>query len=349
PTDEAGSVGAALDAYANRVQQQQTELETRLRKQREETYQLFGVLESLQSAVIVQDGSGQITLMNAPARALCNGLAPAQLRATLQSSPATLQGRRYTLAVSALKSTGGHSGRVITLTAVDGTPAAAPIIKEAPAVTLTQALQVRGVALAELIEGMRDLSAPDDHSPALTPKPILLETLLWAAANEWRQVAQAAGLSLHVQLNVRGLVILADERRLRWALGNLLDNAVKYTLQGGVVILEVKEQAANHVIVRVRDSGVGISAPDLAQIGAGYFRGTPTTPDGHVIRVAGAGQGILAARQIIAAHNGTLELRSTVGVGTAVYIRLPLTDARALDLPLLPGDDEGETVQLPEG
>jgi len=146
----------------------------------------------------------------------------------------------------------------------------------------------------------------------------------------------------------RGLFILGDEKRLRWAIGNLIDNAIKYTLPGGSLTLEIKPEANGSAQLRIRDNGVGIQDDDRAHVFTRFYRGSPKTADGQIIRVPGMGQGLYITRQIIEAHGGKIRLKSSVGVGTAIYLALPLTAPVSMSLPIFEADMEGETVQLPE-
>jgi signal transduction histidine kinase len=205
------------------------------------------------------------------------------------------------------------------------------------------------LALQKMIVEMRELTGDEQQPPPIGKyRPISLETLLWACANEWRQVAQASGLTLHIIIEQKGLHVLGDEKRLRWAIGNLLDNAVKYTPAGGALTLEIKgEEHPGMAFMRVRDNGVGISHEDLQYIFTRFFRGTPTAADGTIIRVPGMGQGLSVAKTIIEAHGGSIKVKSTQGVGTAVYFALPITAAETMQLPTLQADYEGETMALP--
>ncbi len=84
-------------------------------------------------------------------------------------------------------------------------------------------------ALQKMIVEMRELLSGE--TPLVEPAARLLplETLVWAVANEWRQVAQAANLMVNVEVQRSGLTVYGDERRLRRALGNVVDNAIKYS------------------------------------------------------------------------------------------------------------------------
>lgn len=206
----------------------------------------------------------------------------------------------------------------------------------------------QAVALQRMIVDMREMDSVDTLSVQRRQRPLAVETLVWAVANEWRQVAKASGLTMHIMIEQTGLYILGDEKRLRWAIGNVIDNAIKYTLPGGALTLEIQEEEDGKAYLRVRDSGVGIARDERQYVFTRFYRGQPTAPDGTVIRVPGMGQGLHIARRIIESHGGTIQLKSSQGVGTAVYIALPLTAPVTIKLPHLEGDMDGETIQLPE-
>ncbi|MCA0458879.1 MAG: PAS domain-containing protein [Chloroflexi bacterium] len=202
-------------------------------------------------------------------------------------------------------------------------------------------------ALQKLIFAMREMTMPDAPAARESQSPLYLDTLIWVIANEWRQIATAANLSLEVLIEKRGLFVLGDERRLRWAVGNLVDNAIKYTPAGGKLTLEINGETDGRALMRVRDNGVGISREDAAYLATRFFRGTPRLPDGEVMRVPGTGQGLYVAKQIIEAHGGMLQIKSKPGVGTAAYFTLPITSAVGYQLPLLQNlDHEGETIRV---
>lgn len=188
------------------------------------------------------------------------------------------------------------------------------------------------VALHNLIVEMRDLTAYGPEPPAQEQRPIALETLFWAVANEWRQKAVDAGLALEVLVDRRGLHVLGDERRLRWAIGNLVVNAIQYTPPGGRVTMEIRGEDQGMARMRVRDTGVGISRQDQSYVFTRFYRGTSVTADGVTLRVPGTGQGLTVARQIVQAHGGEIRLKSKPGVGTAVYFALPVTAPEGLSL-----------------
>jgi signal transduction histidine kinase len=214
--------------------------------------------------------------------------------------------------------------------------------------TFAREMSRQAVTLQKMIIDLRELSNVDVGSVKRRQRALRLETLVWAVANEWRQVAQANDLTLHVIIERQGLYVLGDEKRLRWAVGNLIDNAIKYTVAGGALTLEIKEESESMANLRIRDNGVGIVKEELAKVFTRFFRGTPTKPNSDVIRTPGMGQGLHIAKQIFESHGGRIQIKSAVGVGTAVYMALPLTAPIGMELPQFQADMDGETVRLSE-
>ncbi len=181
------------------------------------------------------------------------------------------------------------------------------------------------IRLQRLVTQLRDLADLGPEQLDAAQSPLLVEALVNDLAVEWGPAAQASELELEVMVLQREMYVLGDERRLRWALGNLLDNAIKYTLPGGKITLIVRQQSESAAELIVRDTGVGISAQDQPNLFTRFYRGTPLMPDGSVLRVPGMGQGLFIARSVIQAHGGSIRLESRQGQGTRVICALPLT------------------------
>jgi signal transduction histidine kinase len=202
------------------------------------------------------------------------------------------------------------------------------------------------VALQKLVVELRQLTTVDTRVGHQRQRPLRLDTLIWAVANEWRQIAQAANLTLQVMIERSDLYVLGEEHRLRWAIGNIVDNAIKYTPPGGKMTLEIRGATEKEALMRVRDNGVGIAPDELSYVFTRFYRGNPVTESGRAIRVPGTGQGLSVARQIFDAHGGNIRVKSKQWVGTEVSFSLPLTAPISMELPRLHADMEGETVRL---
>ncbi len=113
--------------------------------------------------------------------------------------------------------------------------------------------------------------------------------------------------------------VYGDRNRLKQVFINIIDNALKYTPEDGVVAIEVKYNAEtdpDYITIIVTDTGCGISAEDLPKVKEKFYKANQ--------KVNGSGIGLAVADEIVQLHKGTLELESGVGVGTTVTIKLPV-------------------------
>ncbi|QLE58050.1 hybrid sensor histidine kinase/response regulator [Nostoc sp. TCL26-01] len=111
--------------------------------------------------------------------------------------------------------------------------------------------------------------------------------------------------------------VLLDETLLRHILGNLLGNAIKYSLPGGRVNFELTAQE-NAVMFRIQDWGIGISPEDQKQIFQPFHRGE------NVGGIAGTGLGLAIVKKCVDAHGGEIIVNSEAGMGTTFTVILPL-------------------------
>lgn len=130
------------------------------------------------------------------------------------------------------------------------------------------------------------------------------------------------GIKLNVTLADKALPISCDNVRFTQALGNLLDNAAKYTHPGGTVDLTVSRQA-DEALVRVRDTGIGVRPEQIKWI-FGLFN---QMKNGSDRAQEGIGIGLALARKLIELHDGTIEAKSEgLGRGSEFMVRLPLAN-----------------------
>ena len=122
-----------------------------------------------------------------------------------------------------------------------------------------------------------------------------------------------------ISRNLDGLPasITADAGALELVLGNLLSNAVKYSPDGGSIEVEAR-QDGDHVLIAVRDQGIGIDADEVAKIGTRYFRAK--TASG----IAGTGIGLNLVKNLMEHHEGSFGCRSVKGEGSTFTVRLPI-------------------------
>lgn len=113
--------------------------------------------------------------------------------------------------------------------------------------------------------------------------------------------------------------VYGDRNRLKQVFINIIDNALKYTPEGGMVAVEVKYNAdsdPDNMAIIVTDTGCGISAEDLPKVKEKFYKANQ--------KVNGSGIGLAVADEIVQLHKGRLDIESGVGVGTTVTITLPV-------------------------
>ncbi|HEV2261780.1 MAG TPA: ATP-binding protein [Candidatus Rubrimentiphilum sp.] len=124
-----------------------------------------------------------------------------------------------------------------------------------------------------------------------------------------------------IERNTAGVVMSGDPDRLRDLLRNLIENAIKYSPEGGPIVIEA-QQHRDHTFIEVRDSGVGIAAEDLPYIFERFYR----VQSEKTAAIGGSGLGLYIVQAIVRAHGGTIEVRSDPGEGTTIAVTLPLRD-----------------------
>ena len=171
-----------------------------------------------------------------------------------------------------------------------------------------------------LVRLVEDLLLFSRSAAALGPPParVELEPLVLEALEAGARRAQGAGVTVRADA-LEPAAVLGDAGALRRALGNLVDNAVKYTPAGGKVELSLLAGEGQARIV-VRDTGIGIDPADAARIFDPFVRlDAARTRD-----AGGAGLGLALVRAIVDAHGGAIAVDSTPGAGSRFTIRLPL-------------------------
>ncbi len=160
--------------------------------------------------------------------------------------------------------------------------------------------------------------AREDADAVLPPQAAVdLAALVRSVVETMRPLAESRGVALTAEaegpVEVRG-----DEARLRQVLYNLLDNAIKYTPEGGAVAVRCGRDGGEAVLA-VRDTGVGIPPEHLHRVFDRFYRADKA----RTREQGGAGLGLSIARSIAAAHGGRIELESALGKGATFIVRLP--------------------------
>jgi two-component system phosphate regulon sensor histidine kinase PhoR len=169
-----------------------------------------------------------------------------------------------------------------------------------------------------LVDDLLDLSKIE--SGGWTPSPSRVDVAAAAndAINPYRSAAQSRGVTLRVEAAESS--VTADPVALRQVLTNLVENAVRYTSQGGEVVVFSKADApTGGVWIGVRDSGAGISAEHLPRIFERFYRIDPSRARAE----GGTGLGLAIVRHLVEAHGGRAVAESELGSGTTIGLLFP--------------------------
>jgi signal transduction histidine kinase/PAS domain-containing protein len=173
--------------------------------------------------------------------------------------------------------------------------------------------------LTEQVENVLDLSQSEAGLLPIRKERVDLLDFLTTLVRERETVIIAAGLSLDLK-GRRGRVIEADPRQIGRAVGNLLDNAITGTPEGGRIVIDLSklsEDEGGGIQIVISDNGRGMTLQELASAQGGMRAAKEGGPERRT------GLGIPLARQLIEAHDGTLDIASRKGAGTTATIRLP--------------------------
>jgi signal transduction histidine kinase len=171
---------------------------------------------------------------------------------------------------------------------------------------------------AGLVEELLDLARMQMGRPLdLERRPSDLVKLAMQAVDEHQHAAERHALRLIT--GETELIGMWDERRLGRVLSNLLDNAVKYSPDGGEVELSVHRDG-EWAILEVRDHGIGIPEMDHDRVFERFQRASNVER-----RIGGTGIGLASARHIVDSHGGTIGVQSKEGAGATFVVRLPLS------------------------
>jgi signal transduction histidine kinase len=179
--------------------------------------------------------------------------------------------------------------------------------------------------LNRLVENLLNYSQVQDKREAIRA-PVDLRKLAELSMELMAMPASQGSVQLDLVVPDEPVMVTADADELGKVIDNLVSNAVKYTLPGGSVRLEVDcdEKDAN---VLCQDTGMGISSADQAHLFSAFHRSS--NPD--ALSIPGTGLGLAISRRIAQMHGGEILVASELGKGSTFRLRLPLRAAEAQD------------------
>lgn len=169
------------------------------------------------------------------------------------------------------------------------------------------------------LNALMDVAEAEAGAMKLDLEEVDLSSLIHSVLGLYEHVAEDKGITLQGALPER-LCLQADPKRIRQAVANLLDNAIKYTPQGGRIEIKAHGEP-QQVLISVRDTGIGITPEELPKIWDRLYRGEASRSQ------RGLGLGLSLVRAVVFAHKGSVEAHSESGKGSRFVISLPVTSA----------------------
>ena len=167
-----------------------------------------------------------------------------------------------------------------------------------------------------LLSTLMDISEAETGTMRLSLERVPVQDVAVETVELYEDTADDRGITL-ASIVPDDVFVQADRQRLRQALANLVDNALKYTGPGGTVTLGAERTDAGEVAITVTDTGIGIAAEDLSRIWDRLYRADANRSE------PGLGLGLSLVRAIAAAHGGRADVMSEPGHGSTFRLMLP--------------------------
>lgn len=191
-----------------------------------------------------------------------------------------------------------------------------------------QLINESGLHLLSVVNGILDMSKMESGNFEILPELFSPRESLVSCCNLMVLKARENGIDLVTRAPVDLPQITGDARAFKQMILNLLSNAIKFSERGGAVTVTAGVEGSR-LLVRVIDSGVGISAEDLKRIGDPFFQAGKTYQRRH----EGTGLGLSIVKSLVAMHGGEMTVQSQIDVGTTVTVALPMAFTPPVEKP----------------
>lgn len=178
--------------------------------------------------------------------------------------------------------------------------------------------------LADLVEDLLDVSRIEQSRLQVNLAPVDLHEVITTTLDELQINAQSKHIALSFPTPKEKIpLVLADKDKLRQVLVNLVGNAIKYTKQGSVLVTAQTQDTGSSAIVKIKDTGVGMSAQERQNLFTKFYRVQNETTKG----IIGTGLGLWITKQLVNLMGGEIFVDSIVGTGTEFSFTIPVSKA----------------------
>jgi signal transduction histidine kinase len=174
------------------------------------------------------------------------------------------------------------------------------------------------IRMSKLVSTLLTLARADADEIEIQAGPVILNEVIQNVVEQFEPLVQMQGIELKVECS-EVISLVADKERLQQLFVILMDNAIKYTSEFGCISISCRKQSSQ-ALIKVIDTGIGIESKDLPYVFNRFFRADKV----RTREKGGVGLGLAIAQWIVEKHNGKIWIKSESGIGTEVYVSLPI-------------------------
>lgn len=178
-------------------------------------------------------------------------------------------------------------------------------------------MQQSGRQLLNVVQQILDLTKLEEHRLELNPHFGDMSAFVRYVAEPFETIFRSRDIEFILHLPELPVMMSFDPQYVQPVISNLLSNALKFTAKGGIITLEMKEEAGNRIVLSVEDTGIGIAQEHLLKIFDRYYQ-----VEG-AYEASGTGIGLTYVNELVKAMGGEITVNSVVGVGSVFTIYLP--------------------------
>ncbi len=187
-----------------------------------------------------------------------------------------------------------------------------------PQKELTKQLYKSTLRMIKLVADLLDVSRIEEGRMQIEKVPTHLEDIVESVIGELTPKASEKNIKIIFEKSEIPTLEI-DTAKIREVITNLIDNAIKYTNQGGNVTIKIEENQNQELVFSVSDTGVGIPTSEQDRLFSKFFRASNI----QTLDVSGTGLGLFIVKSIIEAHSGKVWVESRQGEGSTFYFSLP--------------------------
>ncbi len=199
-------------------------------------------------------------------------------------------------------------------------------------------IQKSGRTLLDMINNILDLAKIESGKMEIRLTEFRIEQAVAAQCDMARPLTEKRNIDLNTEIQPDLPPLFQDQARVQQVLNNLLSNAIKFTPEGGRILVTAERSDRNELVMRVVDTGVGITEDDQQLIFEKFRQGRTAMPGGDAMtrEYSGTGLGLSIVRELCKLLGGDISVQSELGTGSAFTVRLPwhLENQPRLESPL---------------